>query len=227
MIIANTAIRTPQRRFYIDEAVYFITAVTHGRQAFFREPIFADFFVVDLWFASRVKEFKLYGYTVAHDHVHLLFQPCGTGNISDILGSLKRNVSRDINDIIQDRHRSRTSAGGDDSNRPLPGNPETLSASIGSMKAAHPNLDVTILPRHFELIRELRLRFPAISRRKDATVRFRWQKSFYDHIIRGEDDFSRHLEYIFGNAVKHKLTRAAEDWRWMWVFGTDEPDVLR
>ena len=238
MFTTDSSMRTPQRRYSIDDAAYFITAVTHCRQAFFREPIFADLFVVNLWFATKIKEFRLYGYTVAHDHVHLLIQPCGASNISDILGSLKRNVSRDINDMIENRHRTLIS-GGDDSNRPLPGNPETMNAvplpnetetvksAIYAMRTAHPNMDVIILQRHFELMRELRLRFGAHSRRKDGSVKFQWQKSFYDHVIRGEQDFLQHLNYIFGNAVKHKLTTEAEDWPWMWVYGMDEPEEFQ
>jgi hypothetical protein len=37
----------------------------------------------------------------------------------------------------------------------------------------------------------------------------------------------KHLEYIFSNAVKHKLTKAAEEWPWMWVSGMDEPKELK
>ncbi len=216
--------RTPQRRFYVDEAVYFVTTVTHGRSPFFQEPIFADLFVVDLWFAHKVKEFRLYGYTLVNDHVHLLIQPYGSSNISDVMGSLKRSVSRDINDMIQNRPRTRISAG-DDSNRPLPTDGETARAGIEAMRSAHPTLGAAALERHFQLMRDLRARFGTGSQIGSRTTEFRWQKSFYDHIIRGEEDFSKHLEYIYGNAVKHKLTTAAEDWRWMRVFGMDEPKV--
>jgi REP element-mobilizing transposase RayT len=214
--------RTPQKRFYIDEAVYFITAVTEGRRPFFRESIFADLFVVDLWFATKVKEFKLYGYTVVSNHVHLLIQPFGPTNISNVLGSLKRNVSRDIDDMIQGRPRSRK-PGGDDSNRPLPGSLETTKASIEAMRSAHPDLDPETLERHFQLILDLRAKYLRESRSEFRDLTFRWQKSFYDHVIRGQQDFLQHLDYIFGNAVKHGLARAAEDWQWMWVYGTDEP----
>lgn len=159
---------------------------------------------------------------MAGDHVHLLVQPFGSSNISDVMASLKRNVSRDINDVIQGRART-VNLAGDDSNRPLPERSETIGTSVAAMKAAHPTLDAKILERHFELLRALRLRFAENSATENGTIVFRWQKSFYDHVIRGEHDFLKHLEYIFSNAVKHKLTKAAEDWPWMWVFGMDEP----
>jgi REP element-mobilizing transposase RayT len=68
---------------------------------YFVEPLFADLFVADLWFAKELKELELFGYTVLPDHVHLLIQPLGKANCSQILGTLKRNVSRDINDLIR------------------------------------------------------------------------------------------------------------------------------
>jgi putative transposase len=41
-----------------------------------------------------------------------------------------------------------------------------------------------------------------------------WQKRFYDHIIRDEGDFARHLDYVHFNPVKHGLVRSAGDHRW-------------
>jgi putative transposase len=39
-----------------------------------------------------------------------------------------------------------------------------------------------------------------------------WQKGFWDHVIRDEDDFQRHLDYIHYNPVKHGLVQRPEDW---------------
>ncbi|KAA3633116.1 MAG: hypothetical protein DWP97_09790 [Calditrichaeota bacterium] len=35
---------------------------------------------------------------------------------------------------------------------------------------------------------------------------FKWQKSYIDHIIRGEQDFIQHLKYLQNQSVKHNLT---------------------
>jgi REP element-mobilizing transposase RayT len=220
--MASIVMRTPQKRYYINEAVYFVTAVTSGRRLFFREPLFAELFVMDLWFSSRIKEFELYGYTVVPDHVHLMLQPRGSRNISEIMGTLKRNVSRDINDLILQRTRLPL-LGGDDSNRPLPEFPGSGNASLEAMQSAHPTLDPAIIELYLERVHDLRTKFMKKKSNEADILRFRWQKSFYDHIIRDEVDFSNHLTYIFANAVKHKLTEVAEDWHWMWVFGNDEP----
>ena len=39
-----------------------------------------------------------------------------------------------------------------------------------------------------------------------------WQKRFYDHIIRNEDDFKKHLDYIHFNPVKHNFVLKPEEY---------------
>lgn len=40
-----------------------------------------------------------------------------------------------------------------------------------------------------------------------------WQRKYYDHIIRNENDFNRHLDYIHYNSVKHKNISPC-DWKY-------------
>jgi len=39
-----------------------------------------------------------------------------------------------------------------------------------------------------------------------------WQRRFWEHTIRSEDDFSRHVDYIHFNPVKHALVSRVRDW---------------
>ncbi len=39
-----------------------------------------------------------------------------------------------------------------------------------------------------------------------------WQRRFWDHLIRSEEDFGRHLDYIHYNPVKHGLVPKPEQW---------------
>jgi putative transposase len=39
-----------------------------------------------------------------------------------------------------------------------------------------------------------------------------WQRRFWEHTVRDENDFSRHVDYIHYNPVKHGWTNAAKDW---------------
>ena len=56
-----------------------------------------------------------------------------------------------------------------------------------------------------------------------------WQSRFYDHVIRDDDDFARHLDYIHFNPVKHGLAESAalyahssfDDWVRKGVYPTD------
>jgi len=41
-----------------------------------------------------------------------------------------------------------------------------------------------------------------------------WQRRFWEHLIRDEEDFARHVEYIHFNPVKHGHVAHVADWRW-------------
>ena len=47
-------------------------------------------------------------------------------------------------------------------------------------------------------------------KRKEAGI---WQRRFYEHIIRNEDDLYKHLDYIHYNPMKH-YNIAPKDWRY-------------
>ena len=46
-------------------------------------------------------------------------------------------------------------------------------------------------------------------KRKESTI---WQRRFWEHTIRDELDFEKHLDYIHYNPVKHNLVEHAIDW---------------
>ena len=39
-----------------------------------------------------------------------------------------------------------------------------------------------------------------------------WQRRFWEHVIRDEVDYERHLDYIHYNPVKHDLARCPHEW---------------
>ena len=39
-----------------------------------------------------------------------------------------------------------------------------------------------------------------------------WQRRFWEHLIRDEEDFRRHVEYCYFNPVKHGLVSRVRDW---------------
>ena len=46
-------------------------------------------------------------------------------------------------------------------------------------------------------------------RHRESTL---WQRRFWEHCIRGQDDFNRHMDYLHHNPVKHGLCKQASDW---------------
>ena len=47
------------------------------------------------------------------------------------------------------------------------------------------------------------------SKHRESTI---WQRRFWEHQIRNEDDFARHADYIHFNPVKHGHVRHVSDW---------------
>jgi putative transposase len=39
-----------------------------------------------------------------------------------------------------------------------------------------------------------------------------WQRRYWEHVIRDEDDLQRHIDYIHYNPVKHGLVSRVSDW---------------
>lgn len=48
--------------------------------------------------------------------------------------------------------------------------------------------------------------------RKNRQEKGIWQRRFYEHLIRDENDLSKHLDYIHFNPVKHQYTKSVKDW---------------
>jgi putative transposase len=60
------------------------------------------------------------------------------------------------------------------------------------------------------------MRLPKIERRSQSRLtrgeRGIWQRRYWEHTIRNESDFQRHVDYIHYNPVKHGLVTIVEDW---------------
>ena len=55
-----------------------------------------------------------------------------------------------------------------------------------------------------------------------------WQRRFWEHMIRGEEDYRAHLAYCWGNPVRHGLVARAEDWPYSSVHrGEREKETVR
>ncbi len=135
------------RRYYVPDAIIFITQVVDRRTPIFREEQYLDLLRTILHNVKVLHPFVMVGYVFLYEHFHLLIRPTGASNFSDIMHSLKPNFTKEYKDLI---------------------------GVSGSMRF--------------------------------------WQKGFWDHVIRDEVDFQRHLDYIHYNPVHHGLVEKPEDW---------------
>jgi putative transposase len=61
---------------------------------------------------------------------------------------------------------------------------------------------------------------PDLYKRKKSASRIKkreqaiWQRRFWEHQIRDERDFARHVDYIHYNPVSHGLVKAPKDWEY-------------
>lgn len=111
--------------------------------------------------------------------------------------------------------------------RPPLGNHETvrlLRQVFATVRARYPfTIDAAvILPNHLHCVWTLptgdadfstrwRLIKTCFSKRH-ATENACWQPRFWEHAIRGEQDFANHLDYVHFNPVKHGLGDTPIDW---------------
>jgi len=52
---------------------------------------------------------------------------------------------------------------------------------------------------------------PARDKKRHKSV---WQRRYYEHTIRDEEDYQKHLDYIHWNPVKHGIVRRPGEWRY-------------
>ena len=179
--------RNSQKRFYIKGGIYFITTNTIEGISFFEEDLFCEVFVEDLWYAQSLKEFIIFGYKVNPDHVHLLIKPNEKYDYSKIMGSFKRNVSRDLNILMNGKNfirRQNADSKGDDSNRRL-WNPHFMN--------------------HIRKLKNIQSQFFEKYHKTKPFPKFNWQSSFNHHYIENKRDFINHINYIKKQYIKHRL----------------------
>ena len=41
-----------------------------------------------------------------------------------------------------------------------------------------------------------------------------WQRRFWEHAIRNDEDLSKHIDYIHFNPIKHGVVKRLSDWKW-------------
>ncbi len=121
-------------------------------------------------------------------------------------------------------------------NRILENNIDALRHAFRGVKQKHPfKIDaIVVLPEHLHCIwtmpagdADYSMRWNLIKsgfsrlitadeKRSDSRIkrgeRGIWQRRYWEHVIRDEQDFERHVDYIHWNSVKHGWVQRVSDW---------------
>lgn len=77
----------------LDNAVYYITTVTYRRMPIFVTPSFVIPLIDSLNYYRYKCDFRLLGYVIMPDHMHLLIWPQGQTSVGEIMRDLKKYTS--------------------------------------------------------------------------------------------------------------------------------------
>jgi putative transposase len=88
------------RRYYIPGPAVFITQVVQEGAPVFRDLNRLELLLGILQNVRELHPFLLLGYVFLFDHFHLIIQPTGESNFSDIMHSLKPNFTREYKNLL-------------------------------------------------------------------------------------------------------------------------------
>ena len=198
--------RNNQRRIYLEDVAYFITSNTKNWAPYFKESIFCELFVENLKLCKKLKSFYLYGWFLGYNYFHLLVRLGQEFDYSNIMFSIKKQFSYNINVVLG-------------YNKPY--NPPEGAQSIARLQGGcgdSGNSELIEMIKKFDqFILKLKNQFHQKYPNGTPYPKFKWAKSFHDHYIRNHGDFEWHMGYIAWNPEKHNIP---DDW--LYVFTNPE-----
>lgn len=180
-------------RIYLRGEIYFVTTKTFHNKKIFDKNLVCELFIKVLADCRLKYKFRLYGYIIIPNHVHLLIMPDDRMNISEVMHRIKGNFAYQY--IIGRKNESRNHKGS-----------ATWWDNGFKINSNH------IIDPSNRVADPLRVGEP--KNQQKANINPVWQKSFYDHIIRNDLDFEEKLGYIHGNPIKHNIIDNLDDYPW-------------
>ena len=89
------------RRYYIPGSAVFITQVIETRQPIFQDKRLIELLRTTLRNVKEIHPFTMLGYVFLHEHFHVMIQPTGESNFSDIMHSFKPNFTKEYKKLIR------------------------------------------------------------------------------------------------------------------------------
>jgi len=163
-----------------------------GGFPYFKNEILCDLWIGEVQLTKLIKKMELFACCLNYDHFHVVIKlKDSIANYSKVMQFLKRHSSRNINIIlgynIYDTQKHST------------------EGDIGQyrLREEMKNFDQIVL--------KLRESFKQKYGEIHDIPKFKWQKSFYDHVIRNKKDYEKHYLYTMYNYLKHELP---DDWKY-------------
>ena len=173
------------RRDLTQGGTYFFTLASAGRRQVFSRPEVIEALRQAIRQVGAQLPLTIIAWVILPDHMHAIWTlPDGDADYARRWGLIKRAVSRDV------RGAHATGDVGNDVRGAHATDP-------GSVRTAHV-LGIANLPLS-----------TSQKKRHESGL---WQRRFWEHRIRDEDDLQRHIDYIHYNPVKHGWVDRAEDW---------------
>jgi len=87
------------KRYYVENALVFITSVTRDRFPIFAEQESANLLLATMREVQQIHPFNLMAYVVLPDHLHLLMRTGQATSFSQVMRSIKWNFTRNYKDV--------------------------------------------------------------------------------------------------------------------------------
>jgi len=71
-----------------------------------------------------------------------------------------------------------------------------------------------LVKRYFSQRCESQYRGDVSASREKKNEQAIWQRRFWEHVIRDDEDYTKHVDYIHYNPVKHNLVKSPRDWNY-------------
>jgi REP element-mobilizing transposase RayT len=82
--------------FHVEGHVYYVTTVVYDRLPLFARPSFVIPLLDSLNFYRYKLQFKLLGYVLMPDHIHLIIWPFGEATVADVMRTFKEFTAKRI-----------------------------------------------------------------------------------------------------------------------------------
>ena len=87
------------KRYYENNGAYFLTTVTKNRIEIFKDPNCCKILLVTIEYFKLILDYRLYGFCIMPEHLHLLIHPFGKYNFSYIMKMIKGSFASKFNKI--------------------------------------------------------------------------------------------------------------------------------